>query len=201
MVGAKTAPTAVSRTFAPLLREARKDSLLPRPESDGKSADVDWAAANGGVTNGGLRGVWPPFLEISRNRPFSPFFCLFRPFPEGAKSAWEIQKTEEKGPFPQISSDSLKPPSLKPAFAALQVEGGGRIGILKVYWHSTSAEHLLTLFDFSLCIRPAPLCRADGFLNFAWLAPRIFYKEGKSAINLSNLGNFCQIWPRVIYLC
>ena len=26
-------------------------------------------------------------------------------------------------------------------------------------------------------------------------------KEGKSAINLSNLGNFCQIWPRVIYLC
>ena len=26
-------------------------------------------------------------------------------------------------------------------------------------------------------------------------------KEGKSAINLSNLGNFCQIWPRVVYLC
>ena len=26
-------------------------------------------------------------------------------------------------------------------------------------------------------------------------------KEGKSAINLSNLGNFCQIWPRAIYLC
>ena len=31
------------------------------------------AAANGGVTNGGLRGVWPPFPEIGRNRPFSPF--------------------------------------------------------------------------------------------------------------------------------
>ena len=30
-----------------------------------------WAAANGGVTNGGLRGVWPPFLEIGRNRPKS----------------------------------------------------------------------------------------------------------------------------------
>ena len=28
-----------------------------------------------------------------------------------------------------------------------------------------------------------------------------FFKEGKSAINLSNLGNFCQIWPRAIYLC
>ena len=79
-----------------------------------------WAAANGGVTNGGLRGVWPPFPEIGRNRPFSPFFCLFRPFLEGAKSTWEIQKTEEKGLFPQISSDLLKPLSLKPPFAALQ---------------------------------------------------------------------------------
>ena len=69
----------------------------------------NWAAANGGVTNGGLRGVWPPFLEIGRNRPKSPFFCLFRPFPEGAKSTWEIQRiSEEKGLFPQISSDFPK---------------------------------------------------------------------------------------------
>ena len=75
---------------------------------------VFWAAANGGVTNGGLRGVWPPFPGIGRNRPFSPFFCLFRPFPEGLKSTWKIQETEEKGLFPQISSDFLKPPSLKP---------------------------------------------------------------------------------------
>ena len=74
----------------------------------------------GGVTNGGLRGVWPPFLEIGRNWPFSPFFCRFRPFPEGPKSTWKIQKTEEKVPFPQISLDLLKPPSLKPPFAALQ---------------------------------------------------------------------------------
>ena len=80
----------------------------------------NWAAANGGVTNGGLRGVWPPFPEIGRNRPFSPFFCLFRPFPEGPKSPWKIQKTEEKGLFPQISSDFLTPPSLKPPFAAPQ---------------------------------------------------------------------------------
>ena len=79
-----------------------------------------WSAANGGVTNGSLRGVWPPLLEIGRNRPFSPFFCLFRPFPEGPNSTWKIQKTEEKGLFPQISLDLLKPPSLKPPFAALQ---------------------------------------------------------------------------------
>ena len=85
-----------------------------------QSLPNNWAAANGGVTNGGLRGVWPPFPEIGRNRPFSPFFCLFRRFPEGAKSTWKIQKTEEKGLFPQISSDLLKPPSLKPPFAALQ---------------------------------------------------------------------------------
>ena len=51
---------------------------------------------------------------------FSPFFCLFRPFPESLESTWKIQKTEEKGLFPQISSDLLKPPSLKPRFAALQ---------------------------------------------------------------------------------
>ena len=89
---------------------------------DDRMADLNWAAANGGVTNGGLRSVWPPFLEIGRNRPFSPFFCLFRPFPEGTNSTWEIQKTEEKGLFPQISSDLLKPPSLKPPFAAPQLK-------------------------------------------------------------------------------
>ena len=33
------------------------------------------------------------------------------------------------------------------------------------------------------------------------LAVFSFIKEGKSAINLSNLGKFCQIWPQVIYLC
>ena len=75
---------------------------------------------------GGLRGVWPPVLEIGRNRPFSPFFCCFRPFLEGPKSTWKIQKTEEKGLFPQISSDFLKPPSLKPPFAALHFGKGMR---------------------------------------------------------------------------
>ena len=76
-----------------------------------------WAAANGGVTNGGLRGVWLPFLEIGRNRPFSPFFCLFRPFPEGAKSTWDPEN-EGKGPFSSDILRLLEPPSLKPPFAA-----------------------------------------------------------------------------------
>ena len=71
-----------------------------------------------GCNKWGLKGC---LAALPRNRPFSPFFCLFRPFPEGAKSTWKIQKTEEKGLFPQISSDFLKPPSLKRPFAAPRV--------------------------------------------------------------------------------
>ena len=106
-------------TFFPLFSPCPPHSssgnlLLPKRPSSGTSKlllfSLAWAAANGGVTNGGLRVVWPCSLEISRNRPKSPFFCLFRPFPEGAKSSRKIQKTEEKGLFPQISSDLLKPP-------------------------------------------------------------------------------------------
>ena len=54
---------------------------------------------------------------------FPPFSGLFRPFPEGTKSTWEIQKTEEKGLFPQISSDLLKPPSLKPPICGAPTKG------------------------------------------------------------------------------
>ena len=52
---------------------------------------------------------------------------LFRPLPEGLESTWKILKTEEKGFFPQISSDLLKPPSLKPPFTALQTGSRGAI--------------------------------------------------------------------------
>ena len=106
-------------------RQDRKYCDRRREPQDQKSPTTkkvaqNSAAANVGVTNGGLRRVWLPFLEIGRNRSFSPFLCLFRPFLDGAESAWEIQKTEEKDLFPQISSDLLKPTSLKPPFAALQ---------------------------------------------------------------------------------
>ena len=53
-----------------------------------------WRAANGA-----LRSVRPPFP------PNSPFSGLFRPFPEGPTSSWEILKTEEKG---LISSNFLR---------------------------------------------------------------------------------------------
>ena len=118
--------------------------------------DLSWGPTNGGVTNGGLiRGVWPPFLEIGQNRPFSPFFCLFRPFPEGAKSTWKIQKTEEKGLFPQISSDLLKPPSLKPPFAALQLSL--LAGVLRVGWR------------FGVGSSEEPLCSPE--MEAAWTMP------------------------------
>ena len=107
----QTFPPHASPQSVRLLKEVRRAQVVLFV-----LAQMVWAAANGGVTNRGLRGVWPPFLEIGRNRPFSPSFCLFRPFPEGARSTWEIQRTEEKGLFPQISSDFLKPP-----FAALQM--------------------------------------------------------------------------------
>ena len=61
-----------------------------------------WAAVTGGVTNGGLRGVWPPVQEIGLFRPFQPFA-------EASNSTWK----RKKGLFPWISLVLLKPPSLK----------------------------------------------------------------------------------------
>ena len=90
-------------------------SLLWPNRPSAPSPNHFWAAANGGVTNGGLRGVWPPFLEIGRNRPKSPFFCRFRPFPEGAKSTWEIQGyLRKKAFFLRYPWISLNPHLLNP---------------------------------------------------------------------------------------
>ena len=100
----------------------RNNKATNHPKDLGRGYYYDWAAANGG-----LRGVWPSFLEISRNRTFSPFFSLCRTFLEGAKSIWEIQKSL----FPKISSELLKPPSLKPPFAALQYEARNVTQILR----------------------------------------------------------------------
>ena len=74
-----------------------------------------------GCNKWGFKGC---LAALPGNQPKSAFFALFLPFSpflEGPNSTWEIQKTEEKGLFPQISSDLLKPPSLKPPFAALQL--------------------------------------------------------------------------------
>ena len=76
-----------------------------------------------GCNKSGLKGCvsgrpsWKS-AEIGLFRRFSAFSPFF---PEGPKSTWEILETEEKGLFPQISSDFPKPPSLKPPFAALQI--------------------------------------------------------------------------------
>ena len=86
-----------------------------------KKKEIFWAAANGGVTNGGLRGVWPRFLEVGRNRPFSPFFALLQRVQRAPGKYTE--NGGKKHLLPQISSDwtdLLKPPSLKPPFTAPQ---------------------------------------------------------------------------------
>ena len=55
--------------------------------------------------------------EIGLFRPFSAFFALFR---KARRAPGKSRISEEKGLFPQISSDLLKPPSLKPPFTAPQ---------------------------------------------------------------------------------
>ena len=59
-------------------------------------------------------------------RPFarsrSAFFALFR---RARTAPGKSRKRRKKGLFPQMSSDLLKPPSLKPPFAALQEKEAG----------------------------------------------------------------------------
>ena len=72
------------------------------------------AAANGGVTNGGLSCVWPPFLEISRNRPLSPFFCSFHPFPRVLRAPGKSRKRRNKAFFCRCPQICLNPRLLNP---------------------------------------------------------------------------------------
>ena len=80
-----------------------------------------WAAANGGVTNGGLRGVRLSFLKIGRSRFFFGLFLPFLPFSGGSKEHLENPGDGGKRPFflryPQIC---FSPHLLKPPFAAVQ---------------------------------------------------------------------------------
>ena len=41
----------------------------------------------------------------------------------------------------------------------------------------------------------------EKFWKSAKKCEKALYQKGKSAMNLSNLGNFAKIWPRAIYLC
>ena len=75
---------------------------------------------NWGCNKWGFKGR----LAVSPgNRPKSAFFSLFLPFPPfsgGCEEQLENPISEEKGLFPQMSSDLLKPPSLESPSAALQ---------------------------------------------------------------------------------
>ena len=117
----------------PTLCEFRTGTYLPKlAPHRGKhpSAGPTLSCHTWGCNKWGFKGCLP---SLSGNRPFSPFFCLFCPFPESPNSTWEFQNTEEKDLSPHISSDLLESPSLKPPFAALQLlatEGAnsGRFG-------------------------------------------------------------------------
>ena len=82
--------------WGPLLLEIKKNS---------------WAAANGGVTNGGLRGVWLPFLEIGRTRPFSAFCALFR---RVRKAPGKSRKRRKKALILRYPQICLNPHLLNP---------------------------------------------------------------------------------------
>ena len=146
-----------------------------------------WVAQNPSLTIGDRKGTPKNLFECRKwgcnkwgfkgclaalpgNRPKSAFFALFLPFspffPEGAKSTWEIQKTEEKGLFPQISSDFLKPPSLKPPekvpqrTCATKILPNFRVSKPLFYWvvPSDCSEKSLVAFT-----------RAFGFGVLLWL--------------------------------
>ena len=57
--------------------------------------------------------------EIGQNRPFSAFFALFRRVP---RAPGKSRKRRKKAFFLRYPRISLNPPSLKPPFAALQLE-------------------------------------------------------------------------------
>ena len=105
-----------------------------------------WAAAHGGVTNGGLRGVWLPFLEIGRNRPFSPFFCLFHP---PGKSRKRRKKAFFLG-YPRISlNPHLRHSNYFEIFYSLKnpAKGGRFRGITCVqgnYWKISMSDFLVS---------------------------------------------------------
>ena len=108
----------IPKTGIPKVGKARTGTL---PETEISKARDSLECRKWGCNKWGFKGLSGlPSWKSAEIGPFRPFSALFRPFPERPNSTWKIQKTEEKGLFPQISSDLLKPPSLKPPFAALQ---------------------------------------------------------------------------------
>ena len=100
--------------------QPRSDSVQKMSESTCKDTSfhtcrtflaTTWAAANGGVTNGGLRGVWPPFLEIGRNRPFPALFALFR---RVRRAPGKSRKRRKKAFFLRYPQICLNPHLLNP---------------------------------------------------------------------------------------
>ena len=78
---------------------------------------TSWAAANVGVTDEGLRGIWPPFLEII---VFQAFFLPFWPFSGGREEhvGNPTKKRRIKAVFLRYPQISLSPHLLSPPFCS-----------------------------------------------------------------------------------
>ena len=91
-----------------------------------------WAAANGGVTSGGLRGVWPPFLEIGRNRPFSPFSALSAVFWRVQRAPGKSRKQRKKAFFLRYPRICLNPTLLNPRLRHSNYQKNPRVRKIRV---------------------------------------------------------------------
>ena len=94
-----------------------------------------------GCNKCGLKGC---LAALPGNRPKSAFFALFR---RVRRAPGKSRKRRRRAFFPQISSELLKPPSLKPPFAALQRGVGKPPG-----WKSPKDENYKNCI-FEVCVR------------------------------------------------
>ena len=154
-------PREVSKK-SPKRRLGPPDPRLPKsseknpksPKSPKNRKNIQLGCRKWGCNKWGLKGC---LAALPGNWPKSAFFALFWPFspfsggPEF--STWKIQKTEEKGLFPQISSDFLEPPSLKPPFAAPQFKINYFRTFFGIFWGSGVGGPKLLSGDFSETFR------------------------------------------------
>ena len=137
---------------------------------------------------------WP--LLLRPQYPSLDFFTLFSysPFFRRVRKHLGLgKKTEEKGLLPQISSDLLKPPSLNPAFAALQPmkSFSAVCRLFRVVLHLGLTKLLGAI---SCCRGVAPKWKCPSWLCSAMTARDVtgFY----AFFSARNSGNFLHILGR-----
>ena len=79
---------------------------------------LNWGPQVGVFTSGGLRGVWPNFPEIGRNRPGRLFSAFFR---RAQTAPGKSRKRRQKALFHRYPLICIKPHLSKTPFATLQL--------------------------------------------------------------------------------